>query len=233
MRVLELERVPNARDLGGIAAGDGRVVKSGLLYRGCALADATDHDKDVLFNDLGISCVIDLRCGWELEAKPDHLPDGVEYLHIPFYDLEKVPAYGAHFVEYQLTPSEPKDAYIGTVRDKAVTYSVSDATFSMEFTNETYAGLKEMLKAVYADRYAKNFNYIRLRYNNVTGVVRGEITLHAFSVTDRGTLGQGDETNFRDPYPEVMIPQVKMGVECVFGPTVTPVPTLELENPEE
>ena len=65
-------------------------MKSGLLYRGCALADATDHDKDVLFNDLGISCVIDLRCGWELEAKPDHLPDGVEYLHIPFYDLEKV-----------------------------------------------------------------------------------------------------------------------------------------------
>ena len=90
LRVLELERVPNARDLGGIAAGDGRVVKSGLLYRGCALADATDHDKDVLFNDLGISCVIDLRCGWELEAKPDRIPDGVEYLHIPFYDLEKV-----------------------------------------------------------------------------------------------------------------------------------------------
>ena len=90
LRVLELERVPNARDLGGIAAGDGRVVKSGLLFRGCALADATDHDKDVLFSDLGISCVIDLRCGWELEAKPDRIPDGVEYLHIPFYDLEKV-----------------------------------------------------------------------------------------------------------------------------------------------
>jgi len=90
LRVLELERVPNARDLGGIAAGDGRIVKSGLLFRGCALADATEHDKDVLFSDLGIACVVDLRCGWELEAKPDRIPDGVEYLHIPFYDLEKV-----------------------------------------------------------------------------------------------------------------------------------------------
>ena len=157
------------------------------------------------------------------------LDDMIMYL----YDLEKAPAYGAHFVEYLMTPSEPRDAYIGSVRDKTVTYSVSDAKFSMIFTNETYTGLKEMLKAVYADRYAKNFDYIRLKYDNLTGVVHGEITLHALSVTDRGSLGQGDETNWRDIYPEVMIPQVKMGVDCVFGPTVTPVPTLELENPEE
>ena len=33
---------------------------------------------------------MDVRCGWELESKPDIVPDGVEYLHIPFYDLEKV-----------------------------------------------------------------------------------------------------------------------------------------------
>ena len=157
------------------------------------------------------------------------LDDMIMYL----YDLEKSPVYGAHFFEYLMLPSSPKDAYIGTVREKAVTYSVSDATFTMRFTNETYNGLKEMLKAVYADRYAKNFDYIRLEYNNPTGVVSGEITLHAFSVTDRGTLGQGDETNWRDPYVEVMIPQVKMGVDCVFGPTTTPIPTLELENPEE
>ncbi len=65
-------------------------MKSGLLFRGSALSDATQHDEDVLFHDLGIACVIDLRCGWELEAKPDRIPDGVEYLHIPFYDLEKV-----------------------------------------------------------------------------------------------------------------------------------------------
>ena len=90
LRVVELERVPNVRDLGGIAARNGRVVKPGLLFRGSALSDATEHDNDVLFGDLGIACVIDLRCGWELEAKPDRIPDGVEYLHIPFYDLEKV-----------------------------------------------------------------------------------------------------------------------------------------------
>ena len=60
------------------------------MFRGSALSGATEHDYDVLFGNLGITCVIDLRCGWELEAKPDFIPDGVEYLHIPFYDLEKV-----------------------------------------------------------------------------------------------------------------------------------------------
>ena len=149
------------------------------------------------------------------------------------YDLEKNPKYGVHFWDYTMTASTPKDAYIGTIRDKAVMYSVSDATFFMQFTNETYAGCKELLKAIYADRYAKNFSSIRLKYDNHTGVVKGEIMVHAYSVTDHGTLGQGDETNWRDPYVEVVIPQVKMGVDCVFGPTTTPIPTLELENPEE
>ena len=55
------------------------------------------------------------------------------------YDLEHTNAYGAHFVEYTLTTSQPKDAYIGTVRDKTVPYSVSDATFSMKFTNNLHS----------------------------------------------------------------------------------------------
>ncbi len=147
------------------------------------------------------------------------------------YDLEHVKDYGAHFVTYTMAPSATKDSYIGSIREKSVVYGVNDATFTMKFTNETYRGCKEMLKVVYSDKHAKNFDSIRLTYSNITGVVNGEISLHAFGVSDYATLGQGDETNY--PQDEVVIPQVKMGVECVFGPTVTPVPTVELENPEE
>ncbi len=147
------------------------------------------------------------------------------------YDLEHVKDYGAHFYEYTMVPSTTIDSYIGSVREKSVVYGVNDASFTMKFTNETYAGCKEMLKAVYADRYAKNFKNITLEYDNKTGIVNGEILLYAFGVSDYATLGQGSETNY--PQAEVVIPQVKMGVECVFGPTVTPIPTLELENPEE
>lgn len=90
MRIIDLENIKNVRDLGGIKTADGRVVVSGLFYRGASLHNATDADKRVLFEDLAIECVIDLRCGWEIDEKPDMCPSNVEYLHIPFYDKKKV-----------------------------------------------------------------------------------------------------------------------------------------------
>ena len=90
MNVIELEGADNVRDLGGIPVGGGRAVAPGLLYRGSALSGITARDQELLFGKLGISCIIDLRTGWEREAKPDVETPGVEYLHIPFYDLEKV-----------------------------------------------------------------------------------------------------------------------------------------------
>ena len=90
MRVDGLTGVHNVRDLGGIPVRDNREVVEGLLFRGGALSGATDEDLNVLFGERGIRCVIDLRCGWELEEKPNRVSGSVEYLHIPFYDLEKV-----------------------------------------------------------------------------------------------------------------------------------------------
>lgn len=90
MRSIELPGVSNVRDLGGIPVCGDRVVLPGLFYRGSALADATSADRSVLFGELGIRCVVDLRCGWEREAAPDASAPGVENLHIPFYDKEKV-----------------------------------------------------------------------------------------------------------------------------------------------
>ena len=90
VRVVELEGVTNARDLGGIPVAGDRVVKCGLIYRGDALCKLSDSGRTKLKHEYGIRCVIDVRCGWEREAKPDVDIAGVENLHIPFYDLEKV-----------------------------------------------------------------------------------------------------------------------------------------------
>lgn len=90
MRVIKLQGVNNVRDIGGTPVRDERVVRSGLFYRGGALSAATQSDCDQLFNVLGIRCVIDVRTGWEREAKPDVNMPEVANLHIPFYDLEKV-----------------------------------------------------------------------------------------------------------------------------------------------
>lgn len=90
MKAIELQGVSNVRDLGGTPVEGGRVVAPGLLFRGSALAGATEEDCRILFDELGIRCVVDVRCGWELEAKPDVQVPGVKYLHIPFYDLDIV-----------------------------------------------------------------------------------------------------------------------------------------------
>lgn len=96
MREVHLQGVSNVRDLGGIPVAGGRAVRRGLIYRGSALNTMTPHDERVLFDELGIACVIDLRCGWEVEAKPYRVPPGVERLHIPFYDRDIV---GVDYIE--------------------------------------------------------------------------------------------------------------------------------------
>lgn len=90
MNVIELQGADNVRDLGGIPVQGARTVAPGLFFRGSALNALTEHDCDTLLNELGISCIIDLRCGWECEEKPDVEISGIDYLHIPFFDLEKV-----------------------------------------------------------------------------------------------------------------------------------------------
>ena len=90
MRAISLISVRNVRDLGGIPVEDGKVVLPGLIFRGSALNECAREDSHILFDELGISYVVDLRCGWEVEAKPNRIPSHVEYLHIPFYDQEKV-----------------------------------------------------------------------------------------------------------------------------------------------
>ena len=109
MKVVELQGVTNVRDFGGIPTANGYIVTPGLFYRGGTLADATAEDQRILFDELGICCVVDVRCGWEREAKPDVQVPGVENLHIPFYDLEIVG------IEY----TEPVEGTIAVGRDFA------------------------------------------------------------------------------------------------------------------
>jgi len=90
VKAIELQGVSNVRDLGGTPVEGGRVVALGLLYRGSTLACATEEDSRILFDELGIRCVVDVRCGWEREIKPDVQVTGVDNLHIPFYDLDMV-----------------------------------------------------------------------------------------------------------------------------------------------
>lgn len=90
MRVIELDNIDNVRDFGGMPVEGDRVIPYGLFYRGSAPHGLSDEDARMLFDVHGIACTIDLRCGWECEAKSSFRRDDVDYLHIPFYDKDKV-----------------------------------------------------------------------------------------------------------------------------------------------
>ncbi len=65
---MTFDRLYNFRDLGGCAAGDGHRVAWGRVYRSDSVSklDGADWDR---FRALGIRTVIDLRHGWEVEAR--------------------------------------------------------------------------------------------------------------------------------------------------------------------
>lgn len=134
-----------------------------------------------------------------------------------------------HFYEYLVKSSEPVQGYgyVGTIRDQKVSYGASDAVISAKFTSDSYAGMKNMIKDIYNTKYGMNFEQIELTYDNVLGRVDGAVLIHAYAVSDFATHRTGDETNLHDPLDEPLLTPVPMGVDCVFGPTVTPTPTLE------
>ena len=81
----------NFRDLGGYRTVDGRVVRSGRVYRSAHLANLTDADL-VTLERLGIRTVVDFRPDVEKEMTGhDRLPDGVRYVTVAIGDPTLAP----------------------------------------------------------------------------------------------------------------------------------------------
>ena len=74
-----LEGSLNLRDIGGYPTTDGRVVRTGCLYRSDELHALTDADLEVV-GALGIRVIFDLRNAAERSARPNRLPLDVELL---------------------------------------------------------------------------------------------------------------------------------------------------------
>lgn len=79
-----VEGAPNLRDLGGYAAGDGRRVKWGRIFRSSNLGRLTDKGLDQI-KQLGIKLVCDFRTEAEACKLPNRFPDSeaVRYVRLP------------------------------------------------------------------------------------------------------------------------------------------------------
>ena len=85
MKPILLTTIRNIRDLGGMSASDGRVIKPSLLIRSAHLGAASEEDLLTLRRDHGLSAVLDLRTDQERLEKPDHA-EGLSYFAIPVID---------------------------------------------------------------------------------------------------------------------------------------------------
>jgi len=83
---LGLQKATNARDLGGLAAKDGRRVRTGVLFRANSLHSLSDADVAVL-DGLKLACVIDFRDTTEVtRVGVDRLPPGLLPISLPVLD---------------------------------------------------------------------------------------------------------------------------------------------------
>jgi len=114
--LIEIASVPNLRDLGGHRSVDGRVVRSGLLYRSTELSKLRGDDL-AAFAALGIRSVYDLRTAAERSAQPDRLPEGTELVVVDV--LQGLPGVAPAQVLQLL--SDPKAALEAFGSGRAVT----------------------------------------------------------------------------------------------------------------
>lgn len=76
----------NFRDIGGIKNSDGKTVRDKIILRSGKLNKLSDYDAEVLTDYYKLKIIIDLRASSEKEGRADIVPQGVQYLEIPYFN---------------------------------------------------------------------------------------------------------------------------------------------------
>ncbi len=82
-RYIEIPGMNNTRDLGGMRTKDGRTIRPNMLYRSSRLSKLEDPD----WFTRNVSLVVDMRSSREVSESPDPQIPGVEYLHLPIFEM--------------------------------------------------------------------------------------------------------------------------------------------------
>lgn len=86
---VDFDTIVNARDLGGLAGYEGRVIRSGMLLRTAHLHDATDEDIRRLREDYQLRRIFDFRSLGEAQFLPDREVEGASHHLLPTIDMSE------------------------------------------------------------------------------------------------------------------------------------------------
>ena len=131
-RSVALEGQGNFRDIGAYETADGKMVKTGILYRSGELHALTDGDVQKLA-DLGIKTVVSFLIPGEIEARgADRVPEGAKEVLLPIEaggglvevvgkardtgDFSKVPA-DLNPKLHEIATEEAKEQYAALIRE--------------------------------------------------------------------------------------------------------------------
>lgn len=81
--MIQFSHIRNLRDVGGVPAEGGALLRKRRIYRSAELFDATASECIRLTDRFNLGTVIDLRTSLECNRRPDPIMPGVESVHIP------------------------------------------------------------------------------------------------------------------------------------------------------
>lgn len=139
-QTLGLEKVENARQLGGYYTEDGRRVKENMLLRSGKLINATEDDIAKLTDTYNLGTIVDLRTTSEIEQAPNPTIDGVEDIHVPILDEDSHSA-----AMTNIYGSDPVDALIGMATDGTLSDDMYITTINSESAKKGFAEFFQIL----------------------------------------------------------------------------------------
>lgn len=89
---IQLDTMPNTRDLGGMPTSDGKRIAPGKLIRSGELHNISSNDAINILGEHNVRCVIDLRTDQEASAAPDDAIIGecARYHHLPVFGADAI-----------------------------------------------------------------------------------------------------------------------------------------------
>ncbi len=131
-----MERIANARELGGYRMTEGRTVRHGKLLRTGKLYDATPADMERLTGYYGLTLVIDMRTTDEVAQAPDPGIPGVDWMHVRIVDEDSEDSNELAAVQY--TKANTVEGLLEISKDGSAAKAIYSGILDSDYTKKAY-----------------------------------------------------------------------------------------------